>query len=63
LGEAIVSGLVTPDTFTVRKSDGHILSRQVAAKERIIAYVAHGGTVELEYLLDKLGQWCVGQAF
>jgi len=48
LGEAIVSGLVTPDTFTVRKSDGHILSRQVAAKERIIAYAAHGGTVELE---------------
>ena len=48
LGEAIVSGLVTPDTFAVRKSDGHIVSRQVAAKERIIAYAPHGGTVELE---------------
>jgi len=48
LGEAIVSGLVTPDTFTVRKSDGHILSRQIASKERSIQYAREGGTVELE---------------
>jgi len=47
LGEAIVSGLVTPDTFTVRKSDGHILSRQVATKEHMIEYAKEGGTVEL----------------
>ena len=44
LGEAIVSGPVTPDTFTVRKSDGHILSRQ----KRIIQYAREGGTVERE---------------
>jgi len=47
LGEAIVSGLVTPDAITVRKSDGHILSRQVAAKERTVEYAEDGGTVEL----------------
>jgi len=47
LGEAIVSGLVTPDMITVRKSDGHIVSRQVAAKERTIEYAEDGGTVEL----------------
>jgi len=47
LGEAIVSGLVTPDAITVRKSDGHIVSRQVAAKERTIEYAEDGGTVEL----------------
>ena len=46
LGEAIVSGLVTPDTITVRKSDGHIVSREVAAKERTIEYAREGGTVE-----------------
>jgi len=46
LGEAIVSGLVTPDTMTVRKSDGYIVSREVAAKERTIEYAGEGGTVE-----------------
>jgi phosphohistidine swiveling domain-containing protein len=48
LGEAIVSGLVTPDTFTVCKSDCRILSRHVATKERTIQYAKEGGTVELE---------------
>lgn len=63
LGEAIVSGLVSPDTFTVRKSDGHpstalrrssgqgsghrIVSRQIATKEHVIEYAKEGGTVEL----------------
>jgi len=46
LGEAIVSGLVTPDTITVRKSDGSIVSRQIAAKERMIDYAREGGTAE-----------------
>jgi pyruvate,water dikinase len=48
LGEAIVSGLVTPDTFTVRKSDGQVLSRQIASKELLIEYARKGGTVERE---------------
>jgi phosphohistidine swiveling domain-containing protein len=47
LGEAIVSGHVTPDTFTVRSADGEILSRQIAAKTHIIQYAEGGGTVEL----------------
>jgi len=47
LGEAIVSGLVSPDTFIVRKSDGHTLSRQIATKEHMIEYAQEGGTVEL----------------
>jgi phosphohistidine swiveling domain-containing protein len=52
LGEAIVSGLVTPDTFTVRKSDGRILSRQIASKERTIEYAREGGTVERDTPAD-----------
>ncbi|HEM61859.1 MAG TPA: hypothetical protein ENO24_06180 [Chloroflexi bacterium] len=48
LGEALVSGLVTPDTFTVRKSDGHIVSRQIGSKERTLEYAREGGTVEQE---------------
>jgi phosphohistidine swiveling domain-containing protein len=47
LGEAVVSGHVTPDTYTVRKGDGEILSRQIAAKANIIQYAEDGGTVEL----------------
>jgi pyruvate,water dikinase len=47
LGEAIVSGVVTPDTITVRKSDAHILSRQTSTKELMVAYAAGGGTEEI----------------
>ncbi|MCC7355105.1 MAG: hypothetical protein IT330_15275 [Anaerolineae bacterium] len=48
LGEAVVSGLVTPDTLTVGKGDGQIASRQIGSKERIIEYAPAGGTVERE---------------
>jgi phosphoenolpyruvate synthase/pyruvate phosphate dikinase len=47
LGEAIVSGLVSPDTLTVRKCDGQILSRQIGDKQCMIVYAAGGGTEEL----------------
>jgi phosphoenolpyruvate synthase/pyruvate phosphate dikinase len=47
LGEAVVSGLVTPDTIAARKSDGSIVSRQIGAKERTIEVAKDGGTVEL----------------
>jgi phosphohistidine swiveling domain-containing protein len=46
LGEAIVSGLVSPDTITVRKCDGQILSRQIGAKELMVRYAGDGGTEE-----------------
>ncbi|MBI3742438.1 MAG: hypothetical protein HY257_11885, partial [Chloroflexi bacterium] len=48
LGEAIVSGMVNPDTVTLDKRDGKILSRAIGAKEREIKYAPNGGTVELE---------------
>lgn len=35
LGESIVGGAVTPDTFVVRKSDLAILDRQIADKQRM----------------------------
>ncbi|MFC2046159.1 PEP/pyruvate-binding domain-containing protein [Chloroflexota bacterium] len=47
LGEAIVSGLVTPDTLTVRKRDSRVVSQQIGAKELTIEYAQDGGTVEL----------------
>ncbi len=46
LGEAIVSGLVTPDTWIVARS-GEILEREIAAKDIAIEYAEGGGTREV----------------
>lgn len=47
LGEAIVSGLVTPDTWIVRKADRVILESDVAAKDLAVEYAPTGGTREV----------------
>lgn len=46
LGEAIVSGIVTPDTLTVRKADGMVVDRQIASKDVFVQYAPKGGTIE-----------------
>ncbi|MGC5533376.1 rifamycin-inactivating phosphotransferase [Streptomyces sp. SR-10] len=45
LGEALVSGLVNPDVFTVR--DGEVVTRTIAAKERAVHALPAGGTREV----------------
>jgi pyruvate,water dikinase len=47
LGESIVGGTVTPDTFVVRKNDLAIVSRHVAEKRRMTVSIP-GGTDEVE---------------
>lgn len=47
LGESIVGGTVTPDTFVIRKIDMAIVSRQVAEKRRMTVSVP-GGTREVD---------------
>ncbi|GIG59748.1 putative phosphoenolpyruvate synthase [Longispora fulva] len=44
LGEALVSGLVNPDVFTVR--DGEVVARAVATKQLAIHALPEGGTRE-----------------
>ncbi|QDL68071.1 phosphoenolpyruvate synthase [Streptomyces malaysiensis subsp. malaysiensis] len=44
LGEALVSGLVNPDVFTVRH--GEIVARTIAAKQRAVHALPDGGTRE-----------------
>lgn len=44
LGEALVSGLVNPDVFTVR--DGRVVARTIAVKERAVHPLPAGGTRE-----------------
>ncbi|MCA1553506.1 MAG: hypothetical protein LC737_03925, partial [Chloroflexi bacterium] len=48
-----VSGLVTPDTLTVRKRDGAILAREIAAKNLSVEYAPTGGTVEIEVPAER----------
>ncbi|MEU5901770.1 MULTISPECIES: rifamycin-inactivating phosphotransferase [Streptomyces] len=45
LGEALVSGLVNPDVFTVR--DGAVVGRTIAAKERAVYALPGGGTEDV----------------
>ena len=47
LGESIVGGTVTPDTFIVRKSDQAIISRTIADKQHMTVS-APGGTHEVD---------------
>ncbi|WP_449063673.1 rifamycin-inactivating phosphotransferase [Planomonospora algeriensis] len=45
LGEALVSGLVNPDVFTVR--DGEVVAKAIAAKRRAVQALPAGGTHEV----------------
>lgn len=45
LGEALVSGLVNPDVFTVRH--GEVVARTIAAKQRAVHALPTGGTQEV----------------
>jgi phosphohistidine swiveling domain-containing protein len=45
LGEAVVGGLVTPDTLTADKATGQVLTRETASKQVMTVRVA-GGTQE-----------------
>ncbi|GHH88348.1 putative phosphoenolpyruvate synthase [Streptomyces sulfonofaciens] len=45
LGEALVSGLVNPDVFTVRH--GEVVAEAIAAKEHAVHALAAGGTQEV----------------
>jgi pyruvate,water dikinase len=47
LGESIVGGTVTPDTFIVRKSDLEIIQRMIADKQRMTVSTP-GGTQEVQ---------------
>jgi len=47
LGESIVGGTVTPDTYVVRKVDMSVVSRQIAEKRQMTVMVP-GGTREVD---------------
>ncbi len=47
LGESLVSGSVTPDAYVVRRTDGAVIQRTIARKQRMTVPV-DGGTREVE---------------
>ena len=46
LGETVVDGSVTPDTYVVEKTRGEIIDKRIAAKSHAIWLEADGGTRE-----------------
>ena len=61
LGEAVVAGLVIPDTFRVDRS-GQVLERRAGRKQVAIRSVATGGTVEEKIPADRAEQLCLDDA-
>jgi pyruvate,water dikinase len=57
LGEAIVSGLVTPDMYVVRKSDGQV-KKELGLKEMKIVS-ADLETVEMETTEEEQNRFCL----
>lgn len=62
LGEAVVSGLVTPDTWLVRKTDGAILESEIAPKEVAVEYAPQGGTRAVSVPLDRVHRPSLNEA-
>jgi EmrB/QacA subfamily drug resistance transporter len=55
LGEAVVSGLVTPDSFRI-SVHGDILERRAGRKDFVIRYAAEGGVVERPVAPDDISR-------
>ncbi|MEW1585843.1 rifamycin-inactivating phosphotransferase [Micromonospora vinacea] len=60
LGEALVSGLVNPDVFTVR--DGEVVAGTVAVKQRAVTALPGGGTREVAIDRQRQEQPALTQA-
>ena len=59
LGEAVVSGLVTPDTFLLRKN-GTVKEKTLGSKGKMIVMSA-GGTVTKPVMLARQKAFCIGE--
>ncbi len=61
LGEALVSGLVTPDRYRVG-ADGKVLERAIGDKDIAIEARVGGGTAEVEIARDRARTACLDDA-
>jgi len=58
LGEAVVSGLVTPDRFRMARG-GRVLERALGEKDIAIEWALGGGTVEVDVGPERASQLCL----
>lgn len=56
LGEAVVSGTVTPDEYTINKADKSILEKNIAEKNTMVVKAASGIGTEEVSIKDTLGE-------
>jgi len=62
LGESVVSGLVTPDHWTVDRASGRVLTARAGVKRAWTAYNPAAGRAELSPLPDELaGRACLSE--
>jgi pyruvate,water dikinase len=61
LGEAIVSGLVTPDCYIVEKRDLKIV-KQVLGRKKIMIEAIENGTVRRDTPPDKMSEFCLNNS-
>ncbi len=61
LGEAVVSGTVTPDEYVIDKKSGKILEKNIAAKESMVVKKSHGVGTEVVKVSDYLGKDAVNK--
>jgi pyruvate,water dikinase len=61
LGEAVVSGLVVPDTFRISDT-GEVLAREPGDKDLKLVLAEHGGTDEVDVASDEAESLCLNDA-
>nr|WP_240806648.1 PEP/pyruvate-binding domain-containing protein [Polyangium spumosum] len=61
LGEAVVSGLVTPDHYRVARG-GRVLQKRAGEKDCAIRWSEGGGTVEVAVPAHEVGAFCLSDA-
>src|SRR4051794_30876278 len=61
LGEAVVAGLVIPDSYRIAR-DGQVLERRPGLKRIAVRGLAAGGTVEDEVAPELVERLCLGES-
>jgi pyruvate,water dikinase len=61
LGEAIVQGMVSPDTFLITKAQAVFLEKELGAKEKMVVYVKGGGTKTVDTPPGLSRSWAMSE--
>lgn len=61
LGEAVVSGWVTPDLWRLSRADGRVLAHTVGSKDRRVVSAPGGGTVTEEVPAELRARLCLSE--